>query len=281
MSGMNGDSTQHPATLTRRRVLGAGLAAVVLAACGDNDTPDSSTSSSTSSTGDDGSAGDNATTTTTTASGSPPAQAALTAADFVALGTCVLVPEQTAGPFPLEEQFDRRDVTEGYPGHPMRLGFRVLDEGCAPVPGATVEIWHCDATGDYSAFTDGGGGKDEADGTTFLRGSQTADDQGIVEFLTIVPGWYPGRAVHIHLRVHLDDAIVLTSQVYFDAALLTAVYADEPYAQFGEPDTPLERDGIAGDAENEGTILHTAAAETTAGTGTLALLNLGIDPAAA
>ena len=136
------------------------------------------------------------------------------------------MPEKTAGPFPLDEQFDRRDVTEGVPGHPMRLGLRVVDASCAPVPGASVEIWHCDATGDYSAFQDGGGGKDDGAGTTFLRGTQTAGDDGIVDFQTIVPGWYRGRAVHIHLRVHRDGRTVLTSQLFFDAGFLEEVYAD-------------------------------------------------------
>ena len=82
------------------------------------------------------------------------------------------MPEKTAGPFPLDQQFDRRDVTEDLPGHPIRLGLRVVDKICAAVPGAAVEIWHADATGDYSAFTDNGGGKDEGAGTTFLRGTQ-------------------------------------------------------------------------------------------------------------
>ncbi len=202
----------------------------------------------------------------------------LTAAAFDGLGTCTLMPEKTAGPFPLDQQFDRRDVTEGYPGQPMRLGLRVLDAACAPVPQARVEIWHCDASGDYSAFTDGGGGgKDEAEDTTFLRGTQTADDNGIVEFQTIVPGWYTGRAVHIHLRVHMGDDIVLTSQLFFDAAYLAQVYTGEAYAEFGLPDTSNEADRIAGNVQTEGTIAHTAAGETSLGTGTVALLNLGIN----
>ena len=214
--------------------------------------------------------------------GTAPLDAAtpLTPADFAGLATCVLLPEKTAGPFPLDEQLDRRDITEGYEGQPMRLGLRVVDDACVAVPGAKVEIWHTDATGDYSAFTDGGGGKDEAEGTTFLRGTQSADDDGIVEFLTIVPGWYRGRAVHIHLRVHLDDATVLTSQMFFDPAFLEAVYATGPYAEFGLPDTSNESDGIAGDAEAEGTILVTSSADTANGAGTLALLNIGIDPTA-
>jgi protocatechuate 3,4-dioxygenase beta subunit len=204
------------------------------------------------------------------------AQSALTAAAFEGLGTCSLMPDKTAGPFPLDEQFDRRDVTEGLPGQPMRLGLRVLDESCAPVAGAKVEIWHTDATGDYSAFTDNGGGKDEGAGTTFMRGTQTAGDDGIVEFLTVYPGWYSGRAVHIHLRVHLDDATVLTSQMFFDGDYTADVYATEPYAEFGLPDTSNESDNIAGNAEAEGTVLHASPGETTNGPGTIALLNLGV-----
>jgi protocatechuate 3,4-dioxygenase beta subunit len=162
----------------------------------------------------------------------------------------------------------------------MRLGLRVVDQSCAALPGTTVEIWHADSTGDYSAFIDNGGGKDEGPGTTFLRGTQPADADGIVEFLTIYPGWYHGRAVHIHLRVHLDDATVLTSQVFFDADYTAAVYSAAPYAQFGLPDTSNASDSIAGDPKAEGTLLHTVAGETSKGAGTLALLNLGVDPSA-
>lgn len=215
-------------------------------------------------------------TAAVTAAAGASAQSALTAAAFESLGTCSLLPEKTAGPFPLDQQFDRRDITEGYPGQPMRLGLRVLDQSCAPVPGATVEIWHTDATGDYSAFTDNGGGKDEGAGTTFMRGTQTADGNGIVEFLTVYPGWYSGRAVHIHLRVHLSDATVLTSQMFFDTDYTAGVYSAAPYAEFGLPDTSNEADGIAGDPAAEGTLLHTAVGETSKGTGTIALLNLAV-----
>jgi protocatechuate 3,4-dioxygenase beta subunit len=204
------------------------------------------------------------------------AQSPLTAAAFQALGTCSLTPEKTSGPFPLDQQFDRRDITEGVAGQPMRLGLRVVDASCAPVPGATVEIWHTDSTGDYSAFIDNGGGKDDGPGTTFLRGTQTADDNGIVEFLTVYPGWYHGRAVHIHLRVHLDDETVLTSQMFFDADYTASVYSAAPYDQFGLPDTPNESDRIAGDPQAEGTLLHTLAGDTSKGAGTVAMLNLGI-----
>jgi protocatechuate 3,4-dioxygenase beta subunit len=257
--------------LSRRWFLGAGaagLAVWALGACSDDDTAD----------GADG-AGSTATSATSPGATATTVDIAdFSPADFAALGTCVLLPEQTAGPLPLDEQFDRRDVTEGYPGTPMRLGFRVVDDGCVALPGAVVEIWHTDASGDYSAYADGGTGKDEAEGTTFFRGSQTASEDGIAEFHTIVPGWYSGRAVHIHLRVHVDDRTVLTSQVYFDEGLLADVYAADPYAEFGMPDTSNEADGIAGDPESDGTLLATSAGPTRAGDGVVALLNLGVNP---
>lgn len=231
------------------------------------------------------SASDDARATTTPSSAGGPgsttiagatAPAALTAADFDGLAICTVVPDQTAGPFSLDEQFNRRDITEGFPGHPLRLGLRVVDAACAPVAGAAVEVWHTDATGDYSAFADGGGGKDEAGGTTFLRGTQAADEQGIVEFRSIYPGWYPGRAVHVHVRVRVDDDIVATTQLYFDDAATEAVLTTGPYAEFGLPGTTNADDGFAGDVAESGLLLVTTTAETSAGAGTLALLNLGV-----
>jgi protocatechuate 3,4-dioxygenase beta subunit len=260
-----------PGAVDRRTMLLGGAAAALIAACGDGDDTDGVAPTS--------SATDASTTTASGAASStaaPVADAPLTAADFERLGTCTLLPEQMAGPFPLEEQLVRRDITEGSPGHPLRLGLRVVDASCAPVPGAAVEIWHCDATGDYSAFADGGGGKDDGPGTTFCRGTQVADGDGIVELLTIYPGWYRGRAVHIHVRVHVEATTVLTSQLYFDDAYTSDVYRDDPYAEFGEPDTPTARDMIAGDPADDGTLLVTRRAETAHGPGTLGLLNLGV-----
>jgi len=196
----------------------------------------------------------------------------LTPADFDGLPTCRLLPEQMAGPFPLDEQFRRRDITEGAPGHPLHLGLRVVDDGCAAIAGAEVEVWHADASGDYSAFVDGGGGPDEGPGTTFLRGTQVAGTDGIVEFRTIYPGWYTGRAVHIHVRVRVGGDLVLTSQMYFDDGSTAEVLATDPYAEFGPPDTPLASDAIGSGAASEGTLLTL----TPSGTGTRALLNLGV-----
>lgn len=251
-------------------VLGGGVLAAALAACSSDGAGPRGASDPTNRPSP---AGSTTTTTTTTGTAVVPA---LTAADFDAVGTCRLVPEKTAGPFPLDRQFDRRDVTEGGPGRPLRLGLRVVDAHCAPVPDAAVEIWHCDATGDYSAFRDDGGGKDAAAGTTFLRGTQSATPDGIVEFVTIYPGWYRGRAVHIHLRVHRDDATVLTSQLFFPDDYTDAVYASAPYARFGTPDTRNRDDSIAGDPTTEGTLVTVRDADTDRGAGTLALLNLGV-----
>jgi protocatechuate 3,4-dioxygenase beta subunit len=278
-------STDQPLADRRTflRIGGIAVLGLAAAACADSDGASSSTSATQSPATSPSSTVESSTVESSTvgssavetiASGS--AQTPFTAAVFESLGTCALMPEKTSGPFPLDEQFDRSDVTEGLPGQPMRLGLRVVDQSCAPVPGAKVEIWHTDSTGDYSAFIDNGGGKDDGPGTTFMRGTQTANDEGIVEFLTVYPGWYSGRAVHIHLRVHLADATVLTSQMFFDDDYTASVYASAPYAEFGLPDTPNASDNIAGNTEAEGTLLHTSAGETSKGAGTVALLNLGI-----
>jgi uncharacterized membrane protein YgcG len=117
-------------------------------------------------------------------------------------------------------------------------------------------------------------------GTAFLRGSQAVDDNGIVEFLTLYPGWYPGRAVHIHLRVHIGDSTVLTSQLFFDDEYSADIFTTGEYESNGQPNTLTGDDSFAGNAEAEGTLLSLSAAETDQGAGTLGLLNLGIDPTA-
>lgn len=285
---------QQPAldTIGRRRFLVLGGMTVIAAACSPG-SPDSApttttpagaaepTSANTTSADTTTAAGstvtaESATTSATTAVSSEGPLVAFTAADFEALGVCTLLAETTAGPFPTLTELERSDVTEGYPGHPVRLGLRVIDSACQPVPGAVVEIWHSDASGDYSEYTDGGGGKDEAEGSTFLRGHQIADADGIVEFHTIYPGWYPGRAVHIHLRVALDDDELLTSQLFFDDAYTEQVYREAPYAEFGSPDTPTATDGIAGPAIATGGLLTLVAGPTAAGSGTVARTNLGV-----
>ncbi len=274
------DPTPPPATRGRRAFLGGGAALVgaLLAGCSGYGGSDDEGGGSDGSADGGAGAGDGGGSGSTDAPGPAEGEAGtLTAADFDGLGTCLLTPEQTEGPFYLAGDMVRRDITDGMVGHPLRLGIRVVDAACEPVPGAVVDVWHCDVDGDYSGFTDGSGGGDDAGaGTSFLRGSQVADSAGIVEFATNYPGWYQGRAVHIHVKAHLDGTTVLTSQLYFPEDVTDGVHAEDPYAAHGPRDTGNADDAIAGDPAAEGTLLATSAA----GAGTQGLVVLGVDPAA-
>ncbi|HEX4981438.1 MAG TPA: hypothetical protein VFV63_07060 [Ilumatobacteraceae bacterium] len=238
--------------------------------------PNTSTTSTTA-------ASDTSDTATTTDASSPtggtPAATVFTAADFAALGTCLVFPELTEGPFPSIELLERRDITEGMTGHPLRVGIQVVDESCSPIAGARVEIWHCDVDGDYSSYQDGATDDDAGAGTTFYRGYQTANADGIVEFLTSYPGWYRGRAIHIHSKVHIDDDTVLTTQYLFEDELNDEIMAQGPYAAYGLPDTTNAQDGVTnGVAEASGLIM--TASEDAEIAGTRALIVVGVDPGA-
>ena len=174
----------------------------------------------------------------------------------VQLPPCVVRPEQTEGPFFSDVELDRSDIrTEPstgvvVSGVPLRLTFqvsRIGDQECAPLPGAKVDLWQCDAAGQYSAFRDRGAGGDLR-GQKFLRGYQVTDDDGTARFTTIYPGWYRGRAVHIHFKIRTQveqsGANEFTSQLYFDDALTDEVHARSPYAVRGVRRTRNSNDGI-------------------------------------
>jgi protocatechuate 3,4-dioxygenase beta subunit len=152
---------------------------------------------------------------------------------------CTRTAEETEGPFYFEVDRVRSDIREGRDGAPLRLGVRVRDAaaGCDPIPNAVVDVWHCDASGSYSE-----------PGETYLRGLQVTNRDGIAEFTTIYPGWYPGRTVHIHGKVHMDKRTVLTTQFYFTDSFTDRVFAREPYASdrgrdaFNATDPLYERD---------------------------------------
>ena len=136
--------------------------------------------------------------------------------------TCVLAPEQTEGPYHLDDHRVRRNITEGRPGVPLTLRLTVVDAStCRPLRGAAVDVWHCDASGAYSGVQ----GSDD----TFLRGIQRTDAKGVAVFRTIYPGWYPGRTVHVHVKVALGGNVVHTGQLYFADAVTDAVYRRAPY----------------------------------------------------
>lgn len=169
-----------------------------------------------------------------------------------AQGSCTLSPEQTEGPYHIEDALVRRNVTERRPGALLFVSLRVTAaSSCAAIPGALVEIWHADANGDYSGF-------DGQENRTAMRGQQVVGAAGVATFRTVYPGWYPGRTPHIHVKVHVGGSEAHTGQVYFDEAITDAVYALEPYAARGARTTRNADDFIFADGGAESTLALTA-----------------------
>jgi protocatechuate 3,4-dioxygenase beta subunit len=155
------------------------------------------------------------------------------------LVTCVLTPELTEGPYYIAGEKVRRDIREGHPGTLLTLKLRVLNVAtCAPIKGAAVDIWHADAAGNYSGFGNG------ASSGTFMRGIQKTDANGIATFMTVYPGWYMGRAVHIHVKVHVGGTVVHTGQLFFPDALTDTVYKAAPYSGRPNRDVRNAQDSI-------------------------------------
>ena len=185
---------------------------------------------------------------------------------------CVLTPQMTEGPYYLAGELIRQDITEGRPGVPLKLRIGVMNPiSCTPIENVAVDIWHCDALGYYSGVAPtsprNGDPEPEDIGTiaddNFLRGIQITDANGMVEFDTIYPGWYQGRAIHIHLKVHVGGTIndetetyegghtAHTGQLYFDEATNDIVFAEQPYASRVTTRLANEDDGILGDHDEE------------------------------
>ena len=138
--------------------------------------------------------------------------------------SCVLAPEQTEGPYFVEDQKIRRDITEGKAGVPLALRLTVVDAStCRPLRGAAVDVWHCDPAGVYSAV--------QGNTRTFLRGIQRTNAKGLALFETIYPGWYPGRTVHVHVQVSLGSNVVHTGQLYLPDSVTDIVYRRTPYSR--------------------------------------------------
>ena len=143
---------------------------------------------------------------------------------------CFLTPQSIEGPYYLDPHLVRTQIAEGRAGVPLRVDLRVIDGAtCKPSEGARVDIWHADARGIYSGY-EGQGDKQDLStvGQKFLRGTQFTDSKGAVSFETIYPGWYAGRATHIHFKVLVDDRNVLTGQMYFPDAVNEFIYANIP-----------------------------------------------------
>ena len=152
---------------------------------------------------------------------------------------CAVRPEQTEGPYFVDEKLHRSDIRVDpsdksiKPGVPLRLEFqvsRIAGAACTPLGGAMVDVWHCDAAGVYSDVRDG---QFDSRGKKFLRGYQQTNANGAAEFLTIHPGWYEGRAVHIHFKIRSAAqgarAQEFTSQLYFDESVNDQIFKQAPY----------------------------------------------------
>jgi len=170
---------------------------------------------------------------------------------------CVVKPEKTVGPYFVDNRLNRRDIRlepsdkSVVPGAKLELTFNVarLDGNqCAPLQGAMVDVWHCDAKGVYSAVRDPNFG--ETTNRQFLRGYQVTDKNGVARFTTIYPGWYQGRAVHIHFKIRhqatSNESYEFTSQLFFDEEMSDEVFKLPAYRRDRTRATRNENDGIYG-----------------------------------
>jgi protocatechuate 3,4-dioxygenase beta subunit len=251
--------------LTRREVLalfGAAAGAGVLAAC----SPSSLVSASASPAA-----------TSVASAAATAATSAAAASASAAIPACVVRPALTEGPYFVDEMLQRSDITPDpsdgsvRPGVPLALTFMVSNvqgSSCAPLVGALVDVWHCDAVGVYSDVAG-------SQGTKFLRGYQLTDANGAARFATIYPGWYQGRAVHIHFKIRTspgaDSAHEFTSQLFFDDGLSDAVFAKQPYSTKGQRTTRNANDSIFGGSGGQLTL-----APTPSGDGYAATFDIGV-----
>lgn len=218
-SGQDTYAPQRRAFLKGLGSLALATSAASLLGCGGS-AESTDTETTTGSTGSSGSTGGTATVTP---------------------GQCVLIPEETAGPYPLSSVLSntaliRSNITESRDGVPLTIQLKIQDysSNCAPATGIVVYLWHCDKDGLYSGYNQPGG---NTLGQTFMRGIQTSDSNGLVAFQTIYPGWYSGRITHVHFQVFRQSAtgtLIATSQFAFPAEVTTAVYNSTLYSSRGQ-----------------------------------------------
>lgn len=175
------------------------------------------------------------------------ARAQVRQAGLLTGNVCSLTPSSTEGPFYFDPALLRQDIREDRRGMPLQLRMQIVAADCRPIDGARVDIWHCDAQGNYSGYANQG--DLDTSGLTFLRGTQFADAQGLTEFRTIWPGWYRGRTIHVHFKVLFgqgNQRQALTGQFFFDESFNQAVYAQSAdYRRDRAQDTVNASDRIA------------------------------------
>ncbi len=187
---------------------------------------------------------------------------------------CVLTPQATEGPFYFNPNQIRQNIVEDRVGAPLRMAVRVMrvDDGCAPLKDALVDLWHADAGGVYSGYPRQLGGLDTS-GETFLRGVQMTDADGIALFDTIYPGWYPGRTVHIHFKAHYGSNTYVTSQFYFPDDFTDHVYSRTPYRDRPDRTTRNANDSVLRGDPAESNLL---ASVTEDGDGYFGTITIGV-----
>ncbi|QKZ20055.1 intradiol ring-cleavage dioxygenase [Streptomyces chartreusis] len=300
MGNQTAEGPKHKKDLTRRKVVVAGAGAAVAVGVG-------GTLAAGAFAGEKSAAG-----TTASASGS-------------ASETCYkLTSETTEGPYYIDADKLRKDITEDQEGIPLTLRLKVIDsETCKPIRNAAVDIWHCNALGVYSGYEDmgsgggggggtppsgeptgeppsgepsggpgGGGGvhQEPTDDERYLRGTWRTDRNGTVEFRTVFPGWYQGRCVHIHTKVHVSgtwtDAgyeggnTCHTGQFFFDEESVLASAEVAPYSTNTTTRTTLDEDTIYSDNGTEGGLLKLKYRKNGIAKGVVATITMGVDPEA-
>jgi len=189
-------------------------------------------------------------------------------------GGCIVTAEEVEGPYPypggeLTNPLNRADVTGGQTGVPLSLAISVVNtkNNCALVSNARVDIWHCNKDGYYSGYGSQNGGSLGTQsylGQTWLRGYQLTDATGKLTFNTIYPGWYQGRATHIHLEVFVNNVLKKTGQITFAESISDVVHQSSLYAAHGVNTMRNSGDGIFNNSATD------LANETVALTGSVA-----------
>ncbi|MFJ9242743.1 intradiol ring-cleavage dioxygenase [Streptomyces sp. NPDC101776] len=216
-------------------------------------------------------------TSTSTADATPAAAAAV----------CTLTTEMTEGPYYLDGALVRTDVTEGKAGIPLKLALTVVNNStCAVIPNALVEIWHSDALGEYSGYV-GNNGHSEPDDGTFLRGGVLTNASGLANITTIYPGWYRGRCIHIHVKVHTGVTLTSdgsftggselhTGQLFIDETITTAVAKLSPYSTNTVTRTTLAQDSVYDDGGAASGLMTLTALGSSTSSGYTGTLTLGV-----
>jgi len=188
--------------------------------------------------------------------------------------SCTLSPEVTEGPYYLDLDKVRRDVTEGKPGLRLDLRIKVVNAAtCKPIDDVAVEIWHADAGGTYSGFSQEG-----TAGKTYLRGVQLTGESGVAQFRTVYPGWYPGRAIHIHMKAHVGERTAHTGQLFFNDSVNDRVVRLSPYNGRGGTRMRNREDSIYRQAGSGALLRLRRRKASTIRKGLTGTITVGIDP---